>query len=287
MPVLKFGTETFSSVKADDELAALQAIERGYRHFDTVSHYGSEEAVGEAIAEALDRGLIKSREELFVTSKLWCSDAHAERVLPALKKTLDKMLCRWWRYRRFRNRGKKNFERTSKPLQNAYFVVVIMGIFQSITCSDYSKLCIILVELNPCWQRKRLIDLCKSKGIVATSFSPLGVVGTVWGSNGVVDNEVLKENAKAKGKSVPQVCLRWAYQQGVAIVVKSYKPERMQENCDIFDQELSDEERKKISEIIQSRGHEGEDFVSEDGPIKSVDELWDGELRFLGLIMLF
>ncbi|KAI3467456.1 hypothetical protein Pfo_024119 [Paulownia fortunei] len=89
MPVLGLGTATFSSVKADDKQAVLQAIERGYRHFDTAAQYGSEEAVGEAIAEALNRGLIQSRQELFITSKLWCSDAHAERVLPALQKSLE------------------------------------------------------------------------------------------------------------------------------------------------------------------------------------------------------
>ncbi|KAH6809538.1 oxidoreductase superfamily protein [Perilla frutescens var. frutescens] len=134
------------------------------------------------------------------------------------------------------------------------------------------------VEMNPCWQQKRLIDLCKEKGIVVTAYSPLGAVGTSWGSNRVVDNPVLNDIAKPKGKTVPQVCLRWAYQQGVGIVVKSYRPERMVENRSIFDWELSEEECKKISEIPQSRSNRGEQFVSEDGPIKSVEDLWDGEL---------
>lgn len=61
-------------------------------------------------------------------------------------------------------------------------------------------------------------------------------------------------------------------------MAKSFKPERMEENRNIFDWELSDEECKKISEIPQSRGHRGEEFIWEHGPIKSVEELWDGEL---------
>lgn len=89
MPLLGLGTASFTTPRADEVKAMLNAIERGYRHFDTAAHYGSEEAVGEAIAEALKRGLIKSRDEVFVCSKLWASDAHADRVLPALKKSLQ------------------------------------------------------------------------------------------------------------------------------------------------------------------------------------------------------
>ncbi|RVW60325.1 NADPH-dependent codeinone reductase 1-2 [Vitis vinifera] len=66
----------------------LHAIKLGYRHIDAASVYNSEQPLGEAITEALGLGLIKSREELFVTSKLWCSDAHPHLVLPALSKTL-------------------------------------------------------------------------------------------------------------------------------------------------------------------------------------------------------
>ncbi|RVW74324.1 Non-functional NADPH-dependent codeinone reductase 2 [Vitis vinifera] len=66
----------------------LTAIELGYRHFDCVAAYLSEKPLGEAIKKAVKLGLIKSRDELFITSKLWCSDAHPDRVLPALQNTL-------------------------------------------------------------------------------------------------------------------------------------------------------------------------------------------------------
>lgn len=68
--------------------SVLQAIELGYRHFDTAAIYQSEQCLGEAIAQALHLGLIKSRKELFITSKHWCSDGHPNRVLPALQNTL-------------------------------------------------------------------------------------------------------------------------------------------------------------------------------------------------------
>uniref|UniRef100_F6HF95 NADP-dependent oxidoreductase domain-containing protein n=1 Tax=Vitis vinifera TaxID=29760 RepID=F6HF95_VITVI len=67
----------------------LTAIELGYRHFDCVAAYLSEKPLGEAIKKAVKLGLIKSRDELFITSKLWCSDAHHDRVLPALQNTLN------------------------------------------------------------------------------------------------------------------------------------------------------------------------------------------------------
>ncbi|KAL7260162.1 hypothetical protein ACSBR1_005933 [Camellia fascicularis] len=67
----------------------LNALKLGYRHFDAAAVYQSEQTLGEAIAQALQLGLIQSRTELFITSKLWCSDAHSDRVLPALQNTLQ------------------------------------------------------------------------------------------------------------------------------------------------------------------------------------------------------
>ncbi|KAG7988801.1 hypothetical protein I3843_03G205700 [Carya illinoinensis] len=86
MPVIGFGT----AAESNDALisAVLEAIKLGYRHFDTASMYGSEQALGEAIAEALKLDLVGSRDELFITSKLWPSDAHADLVVLALQKSI-------------------------------------------------------------------------------------------------------------------------------------------------------------------------------------------------------
>lgn len=90
MPMLGLGTSAspFSGSEST-KLAILQAIELGYRHFDTASLYQTEQPLGDAIAEALSLGIIKSRDELFISSKLWCSDAHHELVVPALHKSLQ------------------------------------------------------------------------------------------------------------------------------------------------------------------------------------------------------
>ena len=75
-----------------------------------------------------------------------------------------------------------------------------------------------------------------------------------------------------------QVSLRWIYEQGAGVVVKSFSKERMKENIDIFDWDISKEELHEISQIPQYKGLQAEEFVSANGPFKSVDELWDGEI---------
>ncbi|KAF7839583.1 NAD(P)H-dependent 6'-deoxychalcone synthase-like [Senna tora] len=89
MPVIGLGTAADSPGKDTTREAVVEAIKLGYRHFDTASVYGSEESLGEGIGEALKLGLIKSRDELFINSKLWCSHNHPQHVIPALKATLQ------------------------------------------------------------------------------------------------------------------------------------------------------------------------------------------------------
>ncbi|KAL3501256.1 hypothetical protein ACH5RR_035705 [Cinchona calisaya] len=131
------------------------------------------------------------------------------------------------------------------------------------------------VEVNPCWQQKKLIEFCREKGIVVVAYSPLGAVGTFYGTNRVMESEVLKEIAETRGKSVAQVSLRWAYEQGIGVVVKSFNKDRMRQNLEIFDWELKDEESKKISEIPQGRACLGIDYTSIHGPYKTIEDIWD------------
>lgn len=149
------------------------------------------------------------------------------------------------------------------------YLYCIPNIYMFMYCSK--------VEMNPVWQQKKLREFCKARGIVIVVYSPLGAAGNFWGSNRVFDSEVLKEIAESKGKTLPQVALRWAIEQGVVVITKSFNKERLKQNLEILEWELSEEERKKIAEIPQFRGNSGASFVSPIGPIKSVEELWDGE----------
>jgi hypothetical protein len=88
MPAVGLGTASHPFVAEDVRTAVLTALELGYRHIDTAALYASERVVGEAMAEAVRRGVVVSREELFVTSKVWCTQCHPELVLPSLKESL-------------------------------------------------------------------------------------------------------------------------------------------------------------------------------------------------------
>ncbi|TXG56377.1 hypothetical protein EZV62_017690 [Acer yangbiense] len=305
MPVVGLGTAAspFAGSEATKQ-AILDAIKLGYRHFDTATLYQTEESLGDAIAEALSLRIIKSRDELFVTSKLWCSDAHQDLVVPALQKSLENLQLEYldlylihWPVSA--KPGSYEFPVKKEdflPMDFKYVWAAMeecrnLGLTKSIGVSNFSckKLGEVLaeakippavnqVEINPLWQQNKLREFCKEKGVLLTAYAPLGARGAIWGSNRVMECEELKQIADAKGKTVAQVCLRWAYEQGVTVVVKSFNKQRMKENLEIFNWELSDEESNKITEIPQSRGCLGEDYISINGPIKSMEELWDGEI---------
>nr|AFK41553.1 unknown [Medicago truncatula] len=93
-----------------------------------------------------------------------------------------------------------------------------------------------------------------------------------------MENPILHEIAEARKKSVAQIALRWIYQQGAIPIVKSFNKERMKQNIEIFDWELNQEELDKISQIHQSRFQKAEIFVSDNGPYKTLEELWDGDV---------
>ncbi|KAL4278729.1 hypothetical protein GQ457_03G007690 [Hibiscus cannabinus] len=305
MQRLGFGTAAYPLVTPEaTKRAILQAIELGYRHFDTAYIYGSEQPLGDAIGEAISLGLIKSRDELFITSKLWCCDAYGDLVLPAIHRSLqnlkleylDLYLIHW---PLSLERGLYEFGVRKEAIVPMDFVSVWtameecqrLGLTKSIGVSNFSckKLADILafakippavnqVEFNPLWNQKKLREFCNANGILVIGYSPLGASGTLWGSNQVLENEVLKEIADTKGKTVAQICLRWAMEEGVGVIVKSFNGERMKQNLEIFDWSLSEEESKRIDRLPQSRGCTGEFLVDEHGNFKTVGEFWDGEV---------
>ncbi|KAI6694275.1 hypothetical protein NL676_021985 [Syzygium grande] len=134
------------------------------------------------------------------------------------------------------------------------------------------------VEMNVAWQQEKLREYCREKGIHVSAWSPLAANGALWGSLAVMESPLLKEIVAAKGKTVAQVALRWIHEQGSSIIVKRFNKERMRENLQILGWELSQEDLERMKlQIPQRRGFAGEILVSEDGPCKSVDELWDGD----------
>ncbi|KAK4373411.1 hypothetical protein RND71_008795 [Anisodus tanguticus] len=286
MPVIGMGTASSSrpASTADSsetvKSALLEAIKAGYRHFDTAFIYPSEKPLGEAIAKALHLGLIKSRDELFITTKLWCTFAQRDQVVHACKLSLQKLQLEYVDLYLVHQplRISETIQKLPIPKEIIHQLDIksvwegmeeckSLGLTKGIGVSNFSckkleKLLSIAkippavnqVEMNPIWQQKQLREFCNAKGIHITAYSPLGANNTFWGDNRVVECDVLTEIAKSKGKTTAQVALRWVYEQGVTVVTKSFNKERMKENLQIFDWSLSEQDLKIISELPQRRG---------------------------------
>ncbi|KAL0441831.1 UNVERIFIED_CONTAM: protein REDOX 2 [Sesamum radiatum] len=300
MPAIGLGTGGSPAPLAEQLPPLVEAIAAGYRHFDTAAEYGTEEIVGQAVAEASARGLIKSRDELFITTKLWCTDADHDLVLPALNESLRKLglqyvdlyLIHWpIRIQKDNTNSIKTLHFDIKGTWEAMEECCRRGLAKSIGVSNYScaKLSTLLenatippavnqVELNVAWQQQKLMEFCKDKGIHVCAFSPLGAYGFRWGTNAVMESPILKDIAAAKDKTLAQVALRWVREQGATPIVRSSNKERIRQNLQIFDWELTDEEVCRIRQIPQQRACTGKEAVSPDGQYKSLEELWDGEI---------
>ncbi|KAF5939619.1 hypothetical protein HYC85_023878 [Camellia sinensis] len=298
MPVIGMGTGCYPPVGPEATTSAiLEAIRVGYRHFDTAFIYGSEQPLGVAVAEALRLGLVKSRDEFHITTKLWCSFAHRDKVVSGIKTSLktlqleyvDLYLIHW----------PLTFTQdvSQAPVPKEYIVpfdtksvwegmeeCLNLGLAKAIGVSNFSskKLEEVLaiakippavnqVEMNPLWKQKKLREFCKEKGIHITAYSPLGANGTMWGDNRIVDCDVLSEIAKARGKTTAQVSLRWVYEQGVSLVAKSFNKERMKENLEIFDWSLTEEESKIINELPERKGVQLASFVGTHDIVKELE----------------
>ncbi|XP_062113193.1 D-galacturonate reductase-like [Humulus lupulus] len=280
MPVVGMGTS--SSPPADMETAKsaiVEAIRAGYRHFDTAFIYGSEQHLAKAIPEALRLGLIKSRDELFITTKLFASFAERDLVVPAIKMSLSKLELEYvdmyiihWPFKLSKEVKSMPVEKELiQPLdiksvwegmEECKRLGLTKGIgVSNFTCQMLDYLLSIAkippslnqVEMSPIWQQKKLREFCNAKGIHITAYSPLAGSGTKWGNNTVIECDVLQEIANAKGKTTAQIALRWVYEQGASLVTKSYNKERMRTNVDIFDWSLTHEESQKIAELPQRK----------------------------------
>ncbi|MHC5409720.1 aldo/keto reductase [Listeria seeligeri] len=249
MPRLGFGVW---KVKDGDEAvnSVKWAIEAGYVSIDTAAAYKNEEGVGQAIKES---GV--KREDLFVTTKLWNAEQGYESTLAAFDESLRKLeldyvdlyLIHWpvkgkfkdtWRAfeklyndKRVRAIGVCNFhEHHLKELMEDAEIAPMVN----------------QIELHPELTQEPLRNYCAEHNIVVEAWSPLG--------NGkLLDNAEIKAIAEVHGKSVAQVILRWDLQIGVVTIPKSVHQERIIQNADIFDFELTEDEVAKISALNKDK----------------------------------
>ncbi|CAK9200936.1 unnamed protein product, partial [Sphagnum troendelagicum] len=308
LPILGMGTVALSESQQQVKDALLTAIQVGYRHFDTAMLYGTEAALGDALVEAFSTGLVK-REEIFVTTKLWITDNHPAAVLPALQTSLRKLkldyvdlyLIHWPIAAKdgIMTLPTKDQILPHVDLKGVWAELehfVEKGLIKSIGVSNFSskKLESLLsyakilpavnqVEMHPCWQQKQLREYCKNKGIQITAYSPLtspapGAEVYFNQRISVLKDPIILAIAEQHAKSPAQIALRWIIETGCIPVPKSFNKSHMSENLEIFDWELTDEDRQKISTIPQARGSCAEFMVNEaTGPYRTLQELWDDE----------
>ena len=246
MPILGFGVYQIED-QVLCEQCVYDAIEAGYRSIDTAAAYGNEEAVGRAIKRS---GV--PREDLFITTKLWISDAGYDKAKKAFEASMKRLQLDYL-----------DLYLIHQPFNDYYGAWRAMeelykeGSIRSIGVSNFMPdrlVDLILhneitpavnqVETNPFYQQIEAEAFMQEKGVQIESWAPFAE-----GKNNMFQNETLAAIASKYGKSIAQVVLRWLIQRNIVVIPKSISKERIIENFNVFDFELTKEDMKKIAAL--------------------------------------
>lgn len=265
MPLEGFGVFQIPDPTQCEEVV-YNAIKTGYRLLDTAAAYFNETAVGKAVARAIADGIV-TREEMFITTKVWVSDMGSEEMAyQAVKTSLAKLDMPYVDlvllhqpmndyFAAYRGITKAYKEGLTKAIGVANFYPAVLANF----CETVEIIpAVNQVEMHPFFAQQTAIENMKSYGVVPQAWGPLAE-----GKHGIFTDEDIAEIGKKYGKSNAQVVLRWNAQRGVSIIPKSVKVERMEQNIDIWDFTLTDEEMAVVS--AKDLGHS--EIVNHDDPM--------------------
>ena len=244
MPILGFGV--FQIPEDDTEQAVHDALGVGYRHLDTAASYMNEEAVGRAIRQS---GI--PRDELFVTTKLWIQERPAEdNTRRALELSLGKLGLDYVDLHLI-HQPFGDYYGEWRAMEAAYK----QGLAKAIGVSNFfpDRLVDLIehnevtpavnqIETHPFFQRAADHEVMTERGVQHESWGPFAE-----GRNDLFADPTLTKIGEAHGKSVAQVVLRWIVQRNIVVIPKSVRRERMEQNMDIFDFELTDDEMATIA----------------------------------------
>ena len=249
MPLEGFGVFQVRD-KEECRKSVLAAIRAGYRLIDTAAAYTNEYAVGDAVREAIAEGIC-TREELFITSKMWVQDMkNYDMARKAIETSLEKLGLEYLDLYLL-HQAMGDYFSAYRAMEDAYkegklkaigvsnfFPNVLMNLVENVEI----KPAVNQVELHPFFAQTAALENMKELGIQPEAWAPLAE-----GKHGIFTDPGLTAIGAKYGKSAAQVVLKWNVQRGVVILPKSTKPERMAQNKDLFDFTLTDEEMEQIT----------------------------------------
>lgn len=257
MPMEGFGVFQVRD-KEECKRSVLDAVKAGYRLIDTAASYTNEDAVGEAVKEDVAQGIC-TREELFITSKMWVQDMqNYETAKAAIDASLNAMGLEYLDLYLL-HQAMKDYFSAWRAMEDAYKEGKLRAIgvsnFYPHTLTNFCetveiKPMVNQVELHPYFTQENALETMKYYEVQPEAWAPLG-----GGRYKPFDDPMLQKIAAAHGKTVGQVILRWNVQRGVVVIPKSTHKERIEENIDIWDFTLTEEEMKRIASL--DMGYEG------------------------------
>ena len=247
MPVLGYGL--FQVPPQEAERCTREALETGYRLIDTAQAYGNEEGVGNAIRQS---GI--PRDELFIVTKVWITNAGEEKAARSIEQSLRKLQTDYVDLLLIHQAYGDVFG-SWRAMEKAYRAGKARAIgvsnFQACRFYDFAS----VVDIKPAVNQLQCCVLCQQNGIrpemarYDTKMMAWGPLGQ--GSDDLLKSPVLTEIGAQYGKSAAQVALRWLVQQGIVAIPKSMHKERMASNFDIFDFALSEADMQRIAPLNQ------------------------------------
>jgi diketogulonate reductase-like aldo/keto reductase len=253
MPALGLGV--FQTPPDETRDAVRAALGCGYRHIDTAAAYGNERQVGEAV-----NGSNLARSDVFLETKIWISDYGYDETLHGFEKSAGKLGVTQIDLLILHQALPSAFDRTLEAYR-ALETLLADGKVRAIGVSNFmvEHLTTLLesatvvpavnqIECHPYFAQRAVHDFDSAHGIVTQAWSPIGGITFYRDGNhaSTLDDPVIGDIATAHGKSPAQVMLRWGLQHGRSVIPKSTKPNRIAENIDVFDFELSADEMTAI-----------------------------------------